>query len=279
MPPSGSTHSSRVYTAHFGNPWSRHFFACGFVGSNNFTGIFRASVVDVSVCSSVPFCLCCCANLTFSKTFYIISNNNLFNIIQHTMQTHCLDLFSENQHVYPSGHFKESREPVFETLLQKCTATIVRVTSHGQNQLAIFFFFDFSLLVSCFSPTSPPFPGSAFICDPVLFSVGVSGLRQFLYLLVSYNCTLEKKTVYAEGAEPSYWNAKTNGQLGQTQACGIHFCCPSLLGLCCQWLFGLLKWPIFSLLRQSPLVIFQSLSRLWHGLQVLIKNVCRLVNF
>ena len=65
-----------------------------------------------------------------------------------------------------------------------------------------------------------------------------------------------------------------------TWACGMHFCCPSLLFLCCQWLFGLLKWQIFCLLRQSPRVIFQTLLR-QHAPQVEMKKekVIRLVNF
>ncbi len=62
----------------------------------------------------------------------------------------------------------------------------------------------------------PPFPGTGIIGDPVLFSVGVSGLRQLLHSLVSSNCTLEKKD-YDAGGEPSYWNAKTNGRLGQRE--------------------------------------------------------------
>lgn len=62
----------------------------------------------------------------------------------------------------------------------------------------------------------PPFPGIGITCDPVLFSVGVSGLRQLLHSLVSSNCMVEKKD-YVEGGEPSYWNAKTNGRLGQRE--------------------------------------------------------------
>lgn len=62
----------------------------------------------------------------------------------------------------------------------------------------------------------PSFPGTGIIGDPVLFSIGVSGLRQLLHSLVRSNCMVEKKD-YGEGGEPSYWNAKTNGRLGQCE--------------------------------------------------------------
>lgn len=135
-------------------------------------------------------------------------------------------------------------------------------------------FFSPSLPVSCFSRTSPPFPGIGITVDPVLFSVWVSGLRQLLHSLVSSNCTVEKKGL-RRGKWAKLLKCQDKWPTRPTRACGINFCCPSLLCLCCQWLFGLLKWPIFSLLRQSTLVIFQSLLSLWHTSQAEIKKVCR----
>lgn len=86
---------------------------------------------------------------------------------------------------------------------------------HHMNRVSLPYFFH-SLSRSLVSVELPPFPGSGIIGDPVLFSVGVSALRQLLHSLVSSNCTLEKKD-YVEGGEPSYWNAKTNGRLGQRE--------------------------------------------------------------
>lgn len=158
---------------------------------------------------------------------------------------------------------------------QKCTASLIKVASHGHSQLAIFFFPLSQFLVSV---ELPPFPGTGIIGDPVLFSVGVSGLRQLLHSLVSSSCTVEKKGL-RRGRRAKLLECQDKWPTRPTRACGINFCCPSLLFLCCQWLFGLLKWPIFSLLRQSPLVIFQSLLSLWHAPQAVIKKICGLVNF
>lgn len=135
-------------------------------------------------------------------------------------------------------------------------------------------FFSPSLPVSCFSRTSPHFPAlvslltlycSLFECQDY-----ASFYIRWLAPIVRW-----KKKGLRRGKWAKLLKCQDKWPTRPTRACGINFCCPSLLCLCCQWLFGLLKWPIFSLLRQSTLVIFQSLLSLWHTSQAEIKKVCR----
>lgn len=80
---------------------------------------------------------------------------------------------------------------------KEISASLICVASHGYSQLVVFF----SLSKFLVSVELPPFPGIGIIGDPLLFSVGVSGLRQLLHSLVSSNCTLEKRSTFREESQ------------------------------------------------------------------------------
>lgn len=121
-------------------------------------------------------------------------------------------------------------------------------------------YFLLSLPVSCFSTTSPIsrhwyhwWP-----CTVLCWSVRITPAFTFAGYLQLY---VGKKGL-RWGRRAKLLECQDKWLTRPVQACGINFCCPSLLLLCCQGLFGLLKWSIFSLVASVTSCNFSVIVKL-----------------